>query len=62
MLAISITCIREILPKFVGGELHQILLAIPKFDINWDVWLIFIPNPPTNLVAISLLDVADMMR
>jgi len=46
----------------VGGELHQILIAIQKFDINWDVWSVFVPNPPINLIAVRSLDVAAMMR
>ena len=62
MPAVSITCIGEILPKFVGRERHHMLIAIPKFDINWNIWPMFVPNPPINLIAIGLLDVADMVR
>ena len=62
MLAVSITCVHQILPEFVGGEFHQILIAIPKFDINWDIWPMSVPNPPIHLMAISLLDVAHMVR
>jgi hypothetical protein len=60
--AISVTRIHKILPKLVGGKLHQIFIAIPKFDINRDIGLVFIPNPPLNLIAIGLLDVAYMVR
>jgi hypothetical protein len=62
MPAVSITCIREILPKFVGRKLLQILIAIPEFDINRNIWPIFVPNPPKNLIAVGLLHVADMVR
>src|SRR5262249_25613862 len=60
--AVSITCVYEVLAKFVGGKLHQVPIAIPKFDIDCDVRLIFVPNPPSNLLAINLLDVANMVR
>ncbi len=45
MPAVSITCIGEILPKFVGRERHHMLIAIPKFDINWNIRSMFVPQP-----------------
>ena len=62
MPAISITGIHKILPKLIGGNLYQVPVAIPNFDIHCDIRLIFVPNPTTNLLAVRLFDVADMVR
>ena len=62
VLAVSVACVREILSELIRRERHQILFAIPKIDTDLGIWLVFVPNPARNLVAIGLLDSDRMMR
>ena len=62
MSTVSVTCFCEILPELIRRECHQVLLAIPKIDIDLGLWLVLVPDPARNLVAVCLLDFAHMMR
>src|SRR6266705_1353388 len=61
MSTVSVACFCEILPELIRRECHQVLLAIPKIDIHL-VWLVLVPDPARNLVAVRLLDFAHIMR
>src|SRR6266571_2733486 len=61
MPTISVTCIREILPELIRRKCHQVMLAIPKIDIDLGIWLVLVPDPARNPVAVRLLDFAHMM-
>src|SRR5437899_5141647 len=62
MSTVSVACFCEILPELIRRECHQVLLAIPKIDIDLGLWLVLVPDPARNLLAIRLLDFAYMMR
>ena len=62
MLTVSVTCIREILPELIGRDCHQVMFAIPKIDIDFGVWLVFVPSPARASVAGDQFNFARMMR
>ena len=63
MSTVSVACFCQILPEPIRRECHQILLAIPKVDIDLGLLgVVLVPDPARNLVAIRLLDFAHMMR
>ena len=62
VLALSVARIREILPELISRDCHQILIAIPKINIDFRVRLVLVPNPAIDFIAVGPLNFADMMR
>src|SRR6267143_4334015 len=60
--AVSVTGIHQILPELIRRERHDILVTIPKFNMDLSVHIVFVPNPARNCRAVCVLDFAGKMR
>jgi len=62
MPAVSVTGIPEILPELIRRERYDILITIPKFNMELGIHIVFVPNPARNRCAVRVIDLAANMR
>ena len=62
MPAVSVTGIHEILPELIRRERRDILVTIPKLNLDLGIHLVLVPNPARNRCAVSVIDLAGKMR
>jgi len=62
MPAVSVTGIHEVLAELIRWQRHDILITIPKFNMDLSIHIVFVPNPARNRRAVRVLDLAGKMR